>query len=260
MNKKSSLQTNVLIASLLGLLGLIIITSCNQQNNHSASSVKVKEKGKHDPLESGFGQRKKIKLSDSLFVTLNSHSRIKLSRDDSLGYPEILLDGDAFFEIPPQDTPWVVLTGMLKLMTRGASFRVHAHQEHAGQSLEVLKGELTAIKAYSSDYPDTEMLHAGGMILINKDIDLMEKETFDTSTLVTWKNDILTFNQTPVYPAIRQLEDWYGVEIEITGNFPETKKITAQFNHQTLEQVLQKLKDKGYFDYQIKENKVFIKN
>jgi ferric-dicitrate binding protein FerR (iron transport regulator) len=59
----------------------------------------------------------------------------------------------------------------------GARFAVDAVRKRAGEEADVLDGKLRVMKSYHSDTDnEPEELGAGDMVMINREIDLMEKE------------------------------------------------------------------------------------
>jgi len=57
--------------------------------------------------------------------------------------------------------------------------------------VEVLEGHVVAHKNYSSTYTEPDVLDAGGMSMINRDIDLMEKETTNVAQLRAWSEALI---------------------------------------------------------------------
>jgi ferric-dicitrate binding protein FerR (iron transport regulator) len=137
------------------------------------------KKGNHSSTKNDAGKNKDTFLPDSSEVILEQNSSFKISDSFNIKTRTVWLDGNAFFKIKLSEKPFILHTGMLNIKTHEASFHINAHKENAGQSLKLFDGKMVVAKAYPSDYPDTVTIHAGEMILINKDIDLMEKETFD---------------------------------------------------------------------------------
>ena len=64
--------------------------------------------------------------------------------------------------------------------------RMDAFDKEAGQSLELFSGVLKVEKNYPSDFPSLDTLHAGDLYMINKDIDLSEKERLDDFSIQQW--------------------------------------------------------------------------
>lgn len=207
--------------------------------------------------------RKVIQISDNYAIILSLHSSLYKPIHSLNTNKNFSLDGDAFFEIPEQqDSPVIIHTGMLHLISSGAFFRVYAHGQNPGQTAEVLRGNVIAEKAYPSDFPDTEILHAGDMVMINKEIDLMEKETFDTSKLAVWLQGDITFKNTPFNDAMRNLENWFDIEIEIQSNHADLDdsayNITGTFHNPGLKTILDILSKEKKFKFTIGKNRVGI--
>ena len=88
------------------------------------------------------------------------------------------LDGEGMFEIhEKKGRQFVVTTKNLLIFGPGTRFRVDAVRSGAGEEVDLLEGELTVRKSYHSDLDSAaEMLKSGDMLMINREIDLMEKE------------------------------------------------------------------------------------
>lgn len=193
--------------------------------------------------------RKSVTVFGDITAILNANSSLKIPKD-SLAPKNIVLDGDAFFRIPQgQQDSVFVYTRMLKIGTKGAEFRITAHKEHAGQTLEMLYGKSVVYKAYSSSFADPEFPIAGNMIMINKDIDLMEKEKFDTTKLKVWLADSLTFENDNFSEAIKKLEDWFDVDVDVSGPFSSGLNLSERFHRVGLKAILDTLSKKSKFSY-----------
>lgn len=113
----------------------------------------------------------------------------------SATYPhprEIRVDGDFFFRVPDSSTPLVLRSRLLVLTVNGQSaLRVTAYAKEAGEQVEVLQGHIKAQKSYPSTYAEPDLLTEGQMTMINRDIDLMEKETTDVAALRAWSDALV---------------------------------------------------------------------
>ncbi|HXO75674.1 MAG TPA: hypothetical protein VN824_10575, partial [Puia sp.] len=66
----------------------------------------------------------------------------------------------------------------------GTRFHVDAFRKNAGEQVDLLEGRLRVKKSYHSDTDnEPEVLEAGEMVMINRDIDLMEKEKMSPAEL-----------------------------------------------------------------------------
>lgn len=126
-------------------------------------------------------------LADSTHVYLLGE--VKLT--PAAGYPgrrEITLDGDAFFDIPSGGKPLTIHTKLLTLVIKGkAALRVTTPSKEEWAEVDVIKGNVIVYKAYKSTFDKPDTLGDGQMEMLNRTIDLMEKEVFDPAVLKAWR-------------------------------------------------------------------------
>ena len=131
------------------------------------------------------GAWEKFRLPDSTEVLLNDKSLLSISGGFNKSDRELQLDGEAVFEVNADaGKPFVVRTRNLQILVLGTRFRVDAHAESPGEEVDLLTGRLKVIKSYHSTTDnEPEVLQAGEMVMINRDIDLMEKEKMSPAEL-----------------------------------------------------------------------------
>ena len=131
------------------------------------------------------------RLADGLEAFHLGDSRIEAAA----GYPsprEMRVDGDFFIRVPEAAAPLIVRSRLLVLTVTGKSaFRIIAYSHEAGEQVEVLYGHIRANKSYPSAYSEPDLLAEGEMTMINRDIDLMEKETTDLAALRAWSDALV---------------------------------------------------------------------
>jgi transmembrane sensor len=127
-----------------------------------------------------------VGLPDGSRVLMGAHTLLLLSKAFDQTKRELDLDGEAVFDIVPvAGKPFIIHTRLLEIEVLGTRLRVDAHRENAGEEVDLLKGRLRVRKSYHSDTDnEPETLETGEMVMINRDIDLMEKEKLDSAD---WK-------------------------------------------------------------------------
>jgi len=149
--------------------------------------------GRGPAIRLGDGTRYVNNTGDAQWVFLPDSSRIKLSSGTTVvlgagfghGTRVADLDGEGMFEVrvvPGQ--PFVVKTKNLIIVGPGSKFRVDAVRSRPGEEVDLVAGQLTIRKSYHSDLDSaTEELTSGDMLMINREIDLMEKEKMSVEEL-----------------------------------------------------------------------------
>lgn len=147
---------------------------------------------------------KKLSLNDSIPIPskieniLSDNSKVFYIDNSSLltdtqikDQKKIKLNGDVFFNIEGGNLPLYIFTSLMEIQVLTPSaFRVTAYDEDQGQSIETLKGTIKVSKAYPSPFPDPDTLHENNLYMINKSIDLSEKENLDDNKLSVWWNKL----------------------------------------------------------------------
>lgn len=188
--RKSNRLVILLLIILLVLAGIYLL-------RHRPSESKADVKEQSSEVTNNENNEKIPAPSD--IVVLPDSSRILILHKVSFNSSEtsnnghtIKMDGDMFFDIRHQQGPFMVHTRLLNLSVTGpAAFRVIAYSKEEGEEVQVLYGNIVAKKSYKSDFPEPEILGKNNLLMINKSIDLMEKEeNLDTRNLREWKKKI----------------------------------------------------------------------
>jgi transmembrane sensor len=125
----------------------------------------------------GVGSGRSFRIPDVGTVFLKPNSTIGLAKGFGKENREITLDGEALFELGVAGAPVVLRTKDLVMEVRAGVFRVDAIRSSSGEEVDLLEGQMRVKKSYRSDTDSAvEVLGPGEMVMINRDIDLMEKE------------------------------------------------------------------------------------
>ena len=219
----------------------------------------IREKGQtYTTYEGVLGERKKISLADGTPVILNSNTKLLVPADFAKSHT-LLLDGEAYFDSTAY--PLTVKTNILTMTaTKPAAFRMRCFESQQGATAYVVSGEVKVTKSYHSKTDDQpEMLGPGNMVLANKEIDLMEKETYQPIEMTTWLQDKLIFHDEPFMNTVRKLEEWYSTEIYVEGDVSAAGGINGEFHQASLTKVLDAIRQTAKFNYKISKDKVTIK-
>jgi transmembrane sensor len=210
--------------------------------------------------EGTLGTRKNVTLGDGTQVILNSNSTLLVPQSFPAKHRRVILDGEAFFEVPAADSPFIVKTDKLTATVLGTAFKMRSFLAQQGATAYVLAGKVKMVKSYHSATDNQpEELERGNMILANKEIDLMEKETFEPAEQEAWLKDSLVLQNVPFMAAMRKLEEWYNTTIDITGDASKIPDISGSFYQLTLQQTLAALSKQYHFTFKEKKDLIVIK-
>jgi transmembrane sensor len=155
---------NVLIS-----LSLFAVAAC-----HGRSNIHL---GDGTRYVNHSGEAQWVTLPDNSRVRLSDGTAVVLGAGFALGNRVVDLDGEGMFVVLPTGRQFVVTTKNLLIVGPGERFRVDAVRSGQGEEVDLLEGQLYVRKSYHSDLDSaTEELRSGDMLMINREIDLMEKE------------------------------------------------------------------------------------
>lgn len=180
------------------------------------------------------GQTKNVFLPDSSMVVMAGNSTIKYDLIAfKKGSREVEMKGKAFFQVKrDEDSPFSVSTQNTVVKVLGTSFQLNEKSNHT--ELYVNTGKV----AFAPKEEGEEMILTEGMSAVYKDKDgVIVQESEDNVNIFSWQTKELHFNNTSLDNVVRDLSEYYDVEIFNrldNGN----KYLTASFNDLPLDEVL----------------------
>lgn len=161
------------------------------------------------------GGQYQVTLPDGTKVILNAESELRYPYRFSLTRREVELEGEAYFEVAPQEgRPFVVKTGSEHVEVLGTHFNVAAYREDIYSSVSLVEGKVKV-----SVDGRTEVLVPGLQSVVSDG--KMSIQRFDVEETLAWKNGEFMFNNENITSVMRKLSRWYDVEIEVDPKLNE---------------------------------------
>lgn len=223
-----------------------------------------------------YGVPEKRILPDSSIVWLNAGSNIRYAENFLQNKREVYLEGEAYFKIK-QDAahPFVVHAGNIVIRVLGTEFNVQAYVEENQIETTLVNGK---IQVQIDGRPDkkivlmpnekltvhNEVFHlSGGKIKGRKELsfkvqEVTPMEKIDQLPEVAWMQDKLVFQNESFEDVAKSLERRYDVHIIFRNKQLSNEKLTGVFENETIGKALKILQMTTPFDYQIKNDTVYI--
>ncbi len=199
------------------------------------------------------GENLTVRLPDGTLVRLNSSSSISYSQNLILENQRVVeLEGEAFFDVKRDEyRPFIVKTNEVNTTVLGTSFNVNAKNE------KEIKVAVVSGKVAVEQNQEKVVLTPGDMAVVDEKVG---KTKYDFEEEVGWKNGILVLRADDFSDVIDDIEQWYGVDIEVEGKIKETG-IDLKYVNESLEEVLEGLSFSANFSYVINDKRVklFVK-
>ena len=141
-------------------------------------------------LHSRIPELKHLRLPDGTRAFYRSDSTV----EPGSGFPrprKLIVNGDVLLKVPAAADPLIVSTRLFLLTVSGESaLRITAYSRETGEQVQVVCGDVLARKNYPSKFDEPDHLAAGQMSMVNRTIDLMEKENFNPSEVAPWAKSV----------------------------------------------------------------------
>ncbi len=176
-----------------------------------------------------------FKLEDGSYVKLNSQTILKYPEKFDGDTRETYLKGEAFFTISKdKEHPFIIRTDKIDVKVLGTSFNIRAVEGEDYELVTVLEGTVS-VAVQSSEHEI--ILIAGEQGKISKTGVLSKAKHLGINDL-GWNTGALLFKDTPLSDVAQKIGKYYNISINIGDDELNTKKITAFYNNESLENIL----------------------
>ena len=199
------------------------------------------------------GQRVYVTLADGTTVWLNPCTRLKVPNVFDARQRIVELEGDGFFKVMKNaEAPFIVKTDKYDIRVLGTEFNVFAYPDRDDFETELVTGSVYICDREENGQgiylkPDEKAIVLNGRL--HKLSSEYKQRQLQTS-------GIYTFGDQPFGELLKRLELWYEVKFIVKN--PEILKqvYSGKFRqNDSIESILQAIKDVGKFQYRILSDK-----
>ena len=214
-------------------------------------------------LEAAGGQKLSLVLSDGTKVKLNSESKLTYAREFEGDTREVILEGEAFFEVfRDESQPFIVKTNDITTTVLGTSFNVKAYPDDDAVEVAVLTGkvEVEESRPLAGGQVQKAMLSPNELVSYSFSDRKMTKQSGDISDRIAWKDGRLILEMVTLGEALQDLEKWYGVEIVLENDKMGQCLLKLEIKGESLGTVLSWLQfTLDDFEYEIRDKIFYLK-
>ncbi len=181
-------------------------------------------------------------LADSSDITLGIGSTITYPEKFKIDKRRVKLSGEAYFNVKHIETqPFVVSAGDVRVEVLGTSFYVNTNAVNNNVEVVLTSGK---VAVYYKDNPNERtVLNPGEKALASLVSKKIIKTKNDDENYMAWKTKKIVFTDDPLNIVVPILNKVYRSDIKLTTNSIADCRITATFDAQSLDAVLNVLKE-----------------
>ncbi|GGH68357.1 ferric-dicitrate binding protein FerR (iron transport regulator) [Filimonas zeae] len=200
------------------------------------------------------GEKRSLRLPDGTQVIVNGGSKLTLSEDFTTGNREVILSGEAYFDVAQKAShPFIIHTTSMDITVLGTAFNVRAYPDEVADETSLIRGkvQVTLKNKGAQDYvllPMQKLVvnknqdNAGVQIAVNEvpHVENLQKNRQTQNLSETaWTENKLAFNNEKLEVVAGKMEKWYGVTIVIKNDALKSIPYTGSFDGETLEKVIE---------------------
>ena len=180
-------------------------------------------------------------LPDGTSVSLNSGSTIEFSENFKGNRREVKLTGEAWFSVKHDDkSKFVIINGNARIEDIGTSFYVNTNKSVGQMEVILSEGKATV---YLNDNPSGQVdITPGERADIWLKGNKIIKSINQDENYMAWKTKRFVFSNNTLIEVVALLNKVYHSDIRLSGNNLNNCRLTAIFDNQSLESVLNVIK------------------
>ena len=208
----------------------------------------------YNKLEVPRGGECMIKLDDGTKVWVNAETKLKYPVVFVGDRREVVLEGEAFFDVAKNEKPFIVKTSFGDVRVLGTAFGISAYASEPESYTTLVRGKVSVEREGGKPV----VILPGEQVVTSKDGKMM-KQKVDVEEFVGWKDGIYVFKEKSLGEIMKTLERWYNISVDFqdkslvdlpfTGNLKRYDDINVFFDALTRT---------GDMKYRVKGNQVIL--
>lgn len=196
-----------------------------------------------------------MQLADGSHVWLNAGSSITYPVAFVAGERKVALKGEGYFEVAKDAAKkFIVTANGTTTEVLGTHFNVNGYEGGADTKITLLEGSVK-VRSHSGLDPESSgkqsnpvLLKPGQQAVVipgTAPESLRVNSTVNTDEVMAWKNGLFNLNHVSFNEVMRQVSDWYNVEVVYLSKVPQVElygEVSRQLN---LSQIIQGLQTLG---------------
>ncbi|GAB6283157.1 MAG: DUF4974 domain-containing protein [Ignavibacterium sp.] len=222
--------------SVIFLSLMVIIFFSVRQTNETNIAEKIVS------FSTNYGEKDTIKFKDGSQIILNGNTSLSYNANEDMNKEfTVWLQGEGYFSIIPKPNGhkriFNVNTSVGKIQVLGTKFNVESRNKITEVVLQEgkLKVLLNDTINQTSKY---YIMKPGELTTLNYEKKSIKVEKVDPTFYISWINDKIIFNRTPLTAIIKKIENTYGVKIEIKNNELVNQKLSGAINNYDLKTLM----------------------
>ena len=149
-----------------------------------------------------------ITLDDGTKVWVNAETKLKYPVSFAGEQREVILEGEAFFEVAKDKKPFIVKTSFGDVRVLGTAFGINAYVDQPEGYTTLVRGKVSV----TAGAGEPLVIQPGEQVVSSKD-GKTRKQEVNVDEFVGWKDGIYVFRDKKLVDIMNILERWYNISV-----------------------------------------------
>jgi len=229
---------------LVGVSGFLIFKLLPKETLQQATIVRT-----------ATGNNTRILLPDSSVVWLNSNSTLEYPPAFGNSSRDVVLKGEAFFDVRKGSKPFVVKTDNIQVNVKGTKFNVRAYKSDETIKTTLQEGK---VELQVSGDEKTYTMKPGDQVILDTKFRKVTLKKVDPSDFSAWKEEKLIFDNVMLGSIVSKLENRYGVTIDLDSMVARRERLTMTIERESLYEALDLIQLSSRLKVKREKNKIIL--
>jgi transmembrane sensor len=201
------------------------------------------------------GNNTRILLPDSSVVWLNSNSTLEYPPAFGSESRNVVLKGEAFFDVRKGDKPFMVKTDNILVHVKGTKFNVQAYKSDQTVKTTLQEGK---VELQVSGEDKVYTMQPGDQVVLDTKFRKVTLNKVDPSDFSAWKEEKLVFENVMLGSIVSKLENRFGVTIELDSMVARRERLSMTIERESLPEVLDLIQLSSHLHVKKEKNKIIL--
>ncbi len=152
-----------------------------------------------------------LKLADGTRAWLNAGSSLKYPVSFKDSSREVILEGEAYFEVTPSDHPFIVHSGNMDVRVLGTTFNISAYPDEDAFMTTLVEGKVSVEVSSDEGITSRELL-PNDQAMVEPSASGITVTEVNPSYYTSWMRGKIEFNNENLDLVMKQLARWYDFD------------------------------------------------
>lgn len=199
----------------------------------------------YETYETGYQETRTVQLADGSEVTLDANTTIRVAIDTEENQPrQLWLEGEAYFNVAHlNDEKIADLPNLKKFVVHTDNFDIEVLGTVFNASSRASKSEVQlkegSVKVASEKIAQTQILEPGDQLALSEQDEAFQIKKMEKVVEPAWRENYFIFNDTPLLEVAQEIENYYGLEVDLADPLLAEKIFTARVSREDLQMLLE---------------------